>query len=135
MRSHEPDIEAIRRSVSWVGRLSDGIVQLGPFGIGVDGVLSWIPGVGEVYSGLAGAFLLVQGFRAKVPVHVLLACLLLLASRTLITIVPVAGPAASDLFRAHKWAAKLIVRAIDRQSARRAVAEPVMGAALVRPRS
>ena len=113
----EPDLEAIRKSVEWVGRLSDGIIQFGPFGIGLDGVLSWIPGVGEIYSSVAAVFLLIQGVRAKVPAHVLLAAAVLLIGRTLMTAVPVAGPAASDLFRAHKWSARLIVRAIDRRLA------------------
>lgn len=117
MASRSPDLHAIRRSVDWVGRLSDGIIQFGPFGIGIDGVLSWIPGVGEIYSSLAGIFLLIQGVRARVPALVLLAAGFLLTSRTLVTAIPGAGPAASDIFRAHKWSARLIIRAIDRRLA------------------
>ncbi len=117
MASRPPDLEAIRKSVDWVGRLSDGIIQFGPFGIGIDGVLSWIPGVGEIYSSLAGIFLLIQGVRARVPALTLLAAGLLLTSRTLVNVIPGAGPVASDIFRAHKWSARLIIRAIDRRIA------------------
>ncbi len=60
----DSELRAIRDSVSWVGRLSDSLVRFGPFSLGIDGVLSWIPGVGEVYSTLAGGFIVVQGVRA-----------------------------------------------------------------------
>jgi Domain of unknown function (DUF4112) len=101
--------------VSWVGRLSDNIVRLGPFSIGVDGVLSWIPGVGEAYSTLAAGFILIQGARAGVPVPVLAGAALILGLRTLGNVVPVLGAVFADVFTAHKWAARMIVLAIDRR--------------------
>jgi hypothetical protein len=113
--SREPDLLAIRRGVDRMGRLSDNIVRLGPFSLGLDGVLSWIPGIGEIYSGAAAAYLLTQGVRARVPVSTLLLAAALMGGRTLITAIPLAGPAASDLLTMHKWSAKLIVAAIDRR--------------------
>ena len=108
-----PDLKAIRDSVAMVGRLSDSIVRLGPFSIGIDGVLSWIPVVGELYSSAAAVFILVQGARAGVSPGALLACAALMGGRTLITAVPLAGPAVADVFVAHRWSAQIIVRAID----------------------
>ncbi len=116
-QSREPDLEAIRASVAVVGRLSDGLVRLGPFSLGLDAVFSWIPGLGEIYSAGAAAFLLVQGFRARVPVSTLLVAAALMVGRTLITAVPVAGAVAADLLTAHKWSARLIIAAIDRRLA------------------
>jgi hypothetical protein len=104
----------IRESVAFVGRLSDSLVRWGPFRLGVDGVLSWIPGIGEIYSGAAAAFILVQAWRARVPVHVFVTCAALMGGRTLISVVPLAGPAAADLFTAHRWSARMVVQAIDR---------------------
>jgi hypothetical protein len=118
--SREPDLQAIRRSVERIGRASDSLVRVGPFSLGLDGVLSWIPGVGEAYSGVAAALILVQGARARAPLPVLLAAAGLMAGRTAITAIPLAGPAVSDVFLAHKWAARLIVRAIDRKLAAQA---------------
>jgi hypothetical protein len=112
-----PERLAIRDSVARIGRLSDGLLRLGPLRLGVDGILSWVPGVGEIYSAGAAAFILVQGARAEVPAATLAAAGALLAARTAITAVPLAGPAAADLFTAHRWAAAMIVRAIDRQLA------------------
>lgn len=115
------DLERIRKSVELVGRLSDGLIRIGPWGLGIDGLLSWIPVVGEVYSALAGAFILIQGARARVPAHTLIVAAGLLASRTVITAMPFAGPVVSDLFIAHKWAARLVVKAIEKKIARGAI--------------
>ncbi len=112
-----PDLVKIRDSVSLVGRLSDNLVHFGPLRIGLDGVLSWIPGVGDIYSVAAAAFILVQAVRARVPLHIVLACAALMASRTAVGAVPLAGPAAADLFLAHRWSARLVVKAIERKLA------------------
>ena len=109
------ELEAIRDSVALVGRLSDSLFRVGPFSIGIDGVLSWIPGIGELYSGFAGGFIILQGVRAGVPAHILIAAAFMLGSRTLMSAVPIAGSAAADLFTAHKWAAASVVKAIDQQ--------------------
>ena len=115
MRPTDQELRSIRESVAFVGRLSDNIIHLGPFSLGIDGVLSWIPGIGEIYSTLAGGFIVLQGVRAGVPLPILATAAALLACRTLISGIPVAGAAFSDVFTAHRWAAALIVRAIDRQ--------------------
>jgi hypothetical protein len=109
-----PALLTIRHSVAAVGRLSDSLVRFGPFRLGLDGVLSWIPGVGEVYSAGAATFIIVQGVRARVPVHVLVACAALMGGRTVVSAIPLAGPLAADLFLAHRLSAKMVVRAIDK---------------------
>jgi hypothetical protein len=111
----QAELRSIRDSVSLIGRLSDSIVRIGPFSLGVDGVLSWIPAVGEFYSAAAGVFILVQGARASVPVTVLARAALVLGARTLGDAVPLAGPLFADLFTAHKWAANMIVAEIDKR--------------------
>ena len=120
----DADLRSIRDSVSRVGRLSDNIVRLGPFSLGIDGILSWIPVVGEAYSLAAGAFILGQGLRAGVPVSVLASAALVLGIRTLGDTVPIAGPLFADVFTAHRWAARMVVRAIDYR-----LGAPIAGAA------
>jgi hypothetical protein len=100
-------------------------VRWGPFRLGLDGLLSWAPGLGEAYSTLAAVFLIVQGLRARVPAPVLALCAILMTSRTAIGAVPLVGPAAADLFLAHRWSARLILRAIDAELAREARAADV----------
>ena len=111
----DAELESIRDSVLHVGRLSDGLLTFGPFSIGLDGLLSWLPGAGEAYSAGAAAFILGQGMRAGVPLGVLIAAAGLMAGRTAITAVPLAGPALADLLTTHKWSARMIAAAIDRK--------------------
>lgn len=113
----EPNLVAIRGGVERVGKLSDGLLRLGPFRLGIDGVLSWIPGIGEIYSSAAAVYLLVQGARARVPLATLALAGALMGGRTLITAIPLAGPAAADLLALHGLSARLIARAIDRRIA------------------
>ncbi len=120
--AYHPDLVKIRASVDRMGRLSDSVVRVGPMSLGLDGVLSWIPGVGELYSAGAAVFLISQGLRARVDTGTLVVCGALMASRTAITAIPLAGPLASDLLTMHKWSARLIVAAIDRKLARGASA-------------
>ena len=52
------DIEKIWSNVEGVRKLSDRAVGVGPFGIGMDGLLTWIPWVGDVYTVGAGGWLM-----------------------------------------------------------------------------
>jgi hypothetical protein len=115
MPQSESRLRALRDSVAFVGRMSDSIVRFGPLSLGIDGVLSWIPGVGDLYSTLAGAFIVVQGARAGLPMSTLVGATALLGVRTIAGGVPIAGSAFADLFTAHRWAAAMIVRGIDRK--------------------
>ena len=59
------DIEKIWSNVEGVKKLSDRALGVGPFGIGLDGLLTWVPVVGTVYSVGAAGWLLVQAARVK----------------------------------------------------------------------
>jgi hypothetical protein len=108
------EVSNARGAIERVGRLTDGLISLGPFGIGLDGLLTWIPFVGGAYSLLAGATLVGLGVRARVPVTTLIEVLAIVLVRSGVGEVPLAGQIAVDLFRGHKWAADLMVKAIDR---------------------
>jgi hypothetical protein len=113
------DIQQRRAAIERIGRLSDNLIGFGPFGIGLDGILAWVPGLGELYSVVAGAYLLLEGFRARVGMGPLVRAGALVLLRTLIdngNFIPVVGIATSlvvDVFRGHKMAAGILMRAID----------------------
>src|SRR5579859_5669392 len=65
------EIQKHRDRIDRIGRLSDNIIGFGPIGIGLDGMLAWVPGLGEIYSLGAGALLILEGYRARVPTSVL----------------------------------------------------------------
>jgi hypothetical protein len=109
--------------------MSDDLIHIGPFRIGLDGLTAWIPAAGEIYSALAASFLLVQGYRARVPAGTLLIAAALMGGRTLIEAFPLLGPLAADLLTLHRMSARLIIAAIDRRLA----AEGAEAAAWVRP--
>ncbi|HEX4179800.1 MAG TPA: DUF4112 domain-containing protein [Caulobacteraceae bacterium] len=113
------DIENRRAMIDRIGRLSDSLIRFGSFGIGLDGILAWVPGLGELYSVAAGGFLLLEGYRARVHPVVLAQSAVIVLARTAIdfgNVAPVLGIGSSlivDLFRGHRWAARMLVKAID----------------------
>ncbi len=137
------EVDGARRGIVRIGKLSDNIVGFGPFGIGIDGVLAWIPGLGDAYSLVAGGLLLFLGFRARVPVLALVEVAGLVGLRSVIggAAIPFLGPiyaaagAAVDLFRGHKMSADLLIKAIDKThyvagSREAAKADPVLSAGI-----
>jgi len=121
-RSHV-DLHNIRLAVERIRNLSDRLIGLGPFGVGLDGVLSFVPlpGVGVAYSGLAALALLVQAVRAKASAGTLVQMSIILAIDTLLDvpasadmlpIIPFSGMA-DTLFTGHKWAANMLLRHMD----------------------
>jgi hypothetical protein len=135
----QQEVANARRAVERIGKLSDNIIGIGPFGIGIDGMLAWVPGLGDVYSVAAGGMLLLLGFRARAPIGVLVRVAMLVGLRSVIgaAAIPLLGPlypisgAVVDLFRGHKMSADLLCKTIDRtlyvEGARRDLqAEPAL---------
>jgi hypothetical protein len=113
------DIEKIWANVEGVKKLSDRVVGIGPFGIGLDGLLTWIPVVGTVYSVGAAGWLLVQAGRVKASpgtVARMVGYLGLDSVTTLIGEVPFLDfiPSVADVFlRGHLMAAKALQKDIE----------------------
>jgi hypothetical protein len=107
------EVQGARHSIARIGKLADGIISFGPFGIGLDGLLTWIPFVGAAYSVGAGVSLIALGARARVPLTVLAQVGAIVLARSGVGEVPLAGQIAVDLFRGHKWAADLLTKSID----------------------
>jgi hypothetical protein len=113
-RSHL-DLHGIRASVERTRRISDRIVGVGKFGVGLDGLLAWAPGVGAAYSFAAAAFLLVQGYRARASLPTLISMTGVLFADTALDAIPIPfGPAVADmLFTGHKWASGMLLKHIE----------------------
>jgi hypothetical protein len=103
-----------RALIERIGKLADNLIGIGPFGIGLDGLLTWIPIAGLAYSVGAGLGLVGAGVRARVPIVTLAQVLVIVLVRSGIGEAPLVGQVVVDLFRGHKWAAGLLVKAIDR---------------------
>ena len=113
-RSHA-DIKKLRRSVDRIRKLSDRAVGLGPFGVGLDGLLAWIPGAGAAYSVGAGGLLIMHAVRARARPETIAKMVAFLTADALTDVVPIPLlPAVADmLFVGHKWAADVLLKELD----------------------
>jgi|TARA_R100000935_G_scaffold24014_2_gene43469 hypothetical protein len=101
------------RSAERIKRLSDRLVGVGPIGLGLDGILAWVPVAGTVYSLGAGGLLLVEGMRGGATLLTLGRMAAYLAVDSASSTVPVAGWAVDTLFPGHLMAAKALQKDIE----------------------
>jgi hypothetical protein len=111
------DIEKIWSNVEGIKKLSDRAIGIGPFGVGLDGLLTWIPVVGTFYSVGASGWLLTQAVRAKASPGTLLRMVGYLGIDSATTAVGEAVPFAPDVvdffFPGHLLAAKALQKHIE----------------------
>ncbi|MDO8902263.1 MAG: DUF4112 domain-containing protein [Phenylobacterium sp.] len=101
------------RAAERIKRLSDRLVGVGPIGLGLDGILAWVPVAGTVYSVGAGALLVFEGFRGGASIVTLARMTAYLAFDSATSTVPVAGWAVDTLFPGHLMAAKALQKDIE----------------------
>ena len=101
------------RSAETIKGLSDRLIGLGPFGLGLDGVLSWVPVVGPLYSMGAGGLLLIHGLSAGASFVTLARMLAYVAMDTATDAVPIAGSVVDMMFPGHLMAAKALQKDIE----------------------
>lgn len=106
------DIEKIWSNVEGVKKLSDRVIGIGPFGIGLDGLLAWIPVVNQVYTLGAGGWLILQAVRAHASPSTLAQMAAYIGLDTATDAVPIAGYAVDTLFPGHLLAAKALQKDI-----------------------
>ena len=98
-----------------IKRLSDGLIRIGPWGLGVDGVVAWMPGANVAYSVGAGAILLFEAVQAGAAPETLVRMGLYLAANTALDGAPVLGWAMDTLFRGHAMAAGALQKDIEKR--------------------
>jgi hypothetical protein len=87
------EIESIWLHVNSVKKLFDRIVGLGPFGVGLDAILAWvpIPGVAALASAGVGVWMLSQAFRARASAATIMRMVGYLGFDTATDVVPIPG--------------------------------------------
>jgi hypothetical protein len=98
--------------------LSDRVVGVGPWGIGVDGVLAWVPVAGTVYSVGAAALLLNEAVQAGAARPTLIRMAAYLGLDSVASGVPLIGWAVDTLFTGHAFAARALQKDIERRHGR-----------------
>lgn len=103
------------KSAEAVKKLSDRVIGIGPFSVGLDGILTWIPGAGIVYSAGASLFLLYTALRGGASAGTLLKMAGYLGLDVVLSDFPVPGVA--DLFdllwQGHLMAATALQKDIE----------------------
>jgi hypothetical protein len=98
-----------------IKRVADRLVGLGPFSIGLDGLLAPVPLAGTLFSFGAGAWLVVEAIKARASTYTLVRMLFYVGFRTIASIVPLEGWLVDVLFRGHMMAARALQKDIARR--------------------
>ncbi|HEY8004697.1 MAG TPA: DUF4112 domain-containing protein [Phenylobacterium sp.] len=101
------------RNAGRIKRLSDNLIKIGPWGIGLDGVLAWAPGANTIYSVGAGALLIYEAIKAGAAPWTLTRMAAYLVANSAMTEVPIIGWAMDTLFRGHLMAANALQKDIE----------------------
>jgi hypothetical protein len=106
------------RNAERIKRLSDRLIGVGPIGVGLDGVLAWIPGANVIYSAGAAGLLLFEAMQCKARPATLARMAAYLAADNATSGVPIIGWAVDTLFPGHLLAARALQRDIERRHGR-----------------
>ncbi|WP_159850262.1 DUF4112 domain-containing protein [Brevundimonas sp. G8] len=107
------DIENIWSNVEGVKKLSDRVIGIGPFGMGLDALLTWVPVVGTVYTVGTGGWLMLQAVRAKATPATLARMGAYMAFDTATGTVPIAGDIVDTFFPGQLMAARALQKHIE----------------------
>lgn len=107
------DIEKVWSRVEGVRKLSDRVIKIGPWGVGMDGLLTWIPLVGAAYGIGAGALLMISAFQAKASSKTLAKMTFYLVTDVVTGEVPVVGDVVDFFFIGHQFAGKTLQKEIE----------------------
>ena len=114
--SDAPDhIREIWNQVELIKKLSDRVVGIGPWGIGLDGMLAFIPGANLVYGLGAGGLLIANAIRAEASGGTIARMVAYLAIDNATDAVPILGWAADALFPGHMMAANALQKDIEKR--------------------
>ncbi|HEX7761303.1 MAG TPA: DUF4112 domain-containing protein [Caulobacteraceae bacterium] len=111
----DPDTAAAHRAwltAEKIKTASDRLLKLGPFGVGLDGFLAFVPVAGGVYSAAAGLWLLGEAFRAEARLWTLTRMSAYVLFNTASSQVPIVGQTFDFFFRGHLMAANALQKDI-----------------------
>ena len=114
----------IWRQANLIKKVSDRWVGFGPFGVGIDTFLAFVPGAGVVYSIGAGGLLIYHAIRSKASLFTIVRMAAYLAIDAGADTVPLVGYAIDALFPGQLMAAKALQRDIEQRFGAPADAPP-----------
>jgi hypothetical protein len=100
------------RNAERIKKLSDNLIKIGPWGLGLDGVLAWVPAAGTIYSVGTGALLLYEGVKAEASAWTLTRMAGYMVLNSAMSDVPIVGWAMDTVFRGQLMAANALQKDI-----------------------
>jgi hypothetical protein len=91
-----------------IKRVADRLIGLGPFSIGLDGLLAPVPVAGTLFCFAAGVWLIAEGVKAGASPYTLARMVFYIAVRTISSVIPIEGWFVDIFFRAHMMAANAL---------------------------
>ncbi|MGZ6039619.1 MAG: DUF4112 domain-containing protein [Phenylobacterium sp.] len=110
------------RNAERIKKLSDNLIRVGPWGLGLDGVLAWVPVAGTLYSVGSGGLLLYEAAQARASAWTITRMAAYMIVNSALSDVPVVGWAMDTLFRGQAMAANALQKDIEARYARPAEA-------------
>src|SRR5258706_7953682 len=92
--------------------VSDRLVGLGPFGVGLDGLLAFVPVAGGLYSLTAGGWLILEAVRVGASPWTLARMAAYVGFNTVSAEIPIIGQTFDFFFRGHLMAATALQKEI-----------------------
>jgi len=108
-------IREIWNQAELVKKLSDGLIRIGPWGLGLEGMLAFLPGANLVYGLGAGGVLVWLAIKADCSKGTIARMVAYLAIDNATDAIPILGWAADALFTGHKMAANALQKDIERR--------------------
>ena len=106
------------RRADRIRNLSDRVIGVGPWGLGIDGVLAWVPVAGTLYSVGAAGILLNEAYQAGASRRTMIRMAAYLGLDSVSSGVPLVGWAIDTLFTGHAFAARALQKDIERRFGR-----------------
>ena len=107
------DIAERYERITAVDRVSDGLIKIGPFGIGLDALVGLAPVLGSLYTLGAGALIVSNAQRCYVSGQAVFLMISVLLADLLVTLIPGLGDIGDFFLRGHNIAARVARHEIE----------------------
>ena len=128
-RIHEPEVfragerlparrrDPVAEKIAWV---MDGLIPMGRWSIGLDGILGLIPGLGDVACALIGMLIVLRAVHAGIPRVVIARMMTNIAIDTFVGSIPLLGDAFDFMYKSNAMNLRLYEDALNEGNSRAA---------------
>jgi hypothetical protein len=98
--------------IEWLAWLMDDSIRIGPWGIGLDGFLGLIPGIGDMAGATVSAFIIARAMRSGIPKSAIMRMVVNVGLDSLVGAVPFFGDIFDFAFKSNKYNLQIYREAI-----------------------